>query len=517
MNPKYALLVFLILTFTRVSAQNAEYDKKVDSVNSKSNSVIRLSQNRVSQAKQSLSGQSGINVLTGFKLVADGKTDNTELLQHAVDSASKMLKPLFFPAGVYICGRIQLRSGLTIIGEGDKSIIRSIGNIANSTNLFTVIGRDSLKNVSFYNICLDGNKNSNGQNIIGRTIQIYGSQHLQILNVTFLNAISTALYFTNNTDVVIDGCNFLESGQNAVVFNNCTDVVFSNNHVTGWSTQNVAKFPCFSTIVPSHNISVLNNYFKNNNSAKEFAIEIFHKGYSEEYYIINNIFDNNGTAGGIGVSVSLNNSLVIGNKFVNTSAENSGTRSGLEFTCANTSIIGNEINNGGISISASDHARFDATKVANIICAENKIFKTAGAGAMIVIKGGGNTLDSIQNLIIYKNSIDFSGTTAASIKGIMFGEGKVSVKNISIEWNTVIGNPARIINTGIFIDSLLYSGDNVSIKNNNIQNCYWGIKDSNTPNSKSSRFSVSNNSLRNCKIPLILNKPVTTEFKNTSN
>ena len=73
-----------------------------------------------------ISGGAYINIVTEYNAVGDGVTDNTQIINDAIDDiSSNGGGTLYFPAGVYLCNdTIYMKSDVSLIGDGDCSIIK---------------------------------------------------------------------------------------------------------------------------------------------------------------------------------------------------------------------------------------------------------------------------------------------------------------------------------------------------------------------------------------------------------
>jgi uncharacterized secreted repeat protein (TIGR03808 family) len=84
-------------------------------------------------------------------LAGGGATDQTAVLQAAIDRAARSGSPLILPAGLYETGRLTLKSGVQIRGVPGRTILRSRGG----ESIFTV---ESAENVGLSGLVLDGHQ-----------------------------------------------------------------------------------------------------------------------------------------------------------------------------------------------------------------------------------------------------------------------------------------------------------------------------------------------------------------------
>jgi len=142
-----------------------------------------------------------------------GATDQTKMLQSAVDAAAWSGLPLFLPPGVYSTRRLELRSGSHLTGVPGRSILRYRGGGG-------LIGIEQAQDIRLDGLVLDGD---------GRDMGVYGA----LLAATMVKR----LQLTN--------CRLLRSGSGGILVSCCEDVVISRNIVdkaaTGIAVTNVAQ------------------------------------------------------------------------------------------------------------------------------------------------------------------------------------------------------------------------------------------------------------------------------------
>lgn len=175
-----------------------------------------------------------------FGAVGDGVADDTTAVQNAVNAINAQGGgKLYFPKGIYLCGKITVYSNLWIVGEGrDNSVIK----LKNGANTDLIYGDQSdsrwlttstagVSNLGLFDITLDGNR---ANNTAGNCLANYGDDlYLQNVFITGAadNGIRSDFYDTNNSygmeghfiNVKIDSC-----GKHGWLFDGPHDSVFFN-------------------------------------------------------------------------------------------------------------------------------------------------------------------------------------------------------------------------------------------------------------------------------------------------
>lgn len=125
-----------------------------------------------------------------FGAIGDGSTDDTTSIATAIASISATGGIVYFPAGVYLTGRITLPSLVILMGEIKDATVIKLKDTQNSdliatTNFATLTGTDTTNGVygcGIQNLTLDGNKDNNATG--GNVISIYGYGYLlQNINI----------------------------------------------------------------------------------------------------------------------------------------------------------------------------------------------------------------------------------------------------------------------------------------------------------------------------------------------
>jgi putative cofactor-binding repeat protein len=142
-----------------------------------------------------------------------GATDQTEVLQEAVDAAAGSGLPLFLPPGTYSTRRLELKSGTHLTGVPGQSILRcrDVGGL---------IGIEQAKDVRLESLVLDGD---------GKDMGVDGA----LLAATMVERLR------------LSNCRFLRSGSGGILVSRCEDVAITGNIVdrtaTGIAVTNAAQ------------------------------------------------------------------------------------------------------------------------------------------------------------------------------------------------------------------------------------------------------------------------------------
>lgn len=163
--------------------------------------------------------ESGINVknVRDYGAAGDGVTDDTEAIAAAVAAIGDG-ETLYFPAGVYRVYNIDLKSNITVQGDGWSSVIKLLdspngsetGNCLNLLNVENIIVRD---------IKLDGNRWANGEYMQMST----GASHDNRLN---------GLHIRSASDIYVENVWMYNNGYHGVHMTYVTNAVFENCKAT---------------------------------------------------------------------------------------------------------------------------------------------------------------------------------------------------------------------------------------------------------------------------------------------
>ena len=187
------------------------------------------------------SAQNVVNV-KDYGATGDGVTDDTAAIAAAVEDLSTG-ETLYFPAGVYRVSKVDLKSDMTVQGDGWCSVIKLIDNAPDDyTNCLDIEGEE---NVIIRDIKLDGSRWTNGgytqstaegsKDYRLNGIRIRASSNIRIENVWMHNNGYHGCVMTKSRNVVIDRCKVTDNGfrpihGNTQVFNcQLTNCVCENN------------------------------------------------------------------------------------------------------------------------------------------------------------------------------------------------------------------------------------------------------------------------------------------------
>ncbi|MGH6824482.1 right-handed parallel beta-helix repeat-containing protein [Methyloceanibacter sp.] len=159
-------------------------------------------------------GWTGPGRFNSFGVVpSGGATDQTEMLQSAIDAAAGSGLPLFLPPGTYSTRRLEMRSGSHLTGVPGQSILHYRGGGG-------LIGVEQAADIRLDGLVLDGD---------GRDMGVDGA----LLAATLVERLQ------------LSNCRFLRSGSGGILVSRCEDVVITSNIVdkaaTGIAVTNVSQ------------------------------------------------------------------------------------------------------------------------------------------------------------------------------------------------------------------------------------------------------------------------------------
>ena len=158
---------------------------------------------------------SDINMIK-FGAKADGKTDNTIIIQKAIDECSQSGGGVvFFPAGTYLSGTVFLKDNVTI-NLHKLAVLKGIADLSayskNAIHKIALIQVDSASNVSIMGEgTIDGSGGNDvfqmGNNGYHRPylVQIRKSKNIVVKDINLINAAFWTLQLVDNDGVRIDG------------------------------------------------------------------------------------------------------------------------------------------------------------------------------------------------------------------------------------------------------------------------------------------------------------------------
>lgn len=141
----------------------------------------------------------GTSLRTLGVLPSGGGTDQTDMLQSAVDAAAGSGLPLFFPPGTYSTRRLELRSGTHLTGVPGRSILRYRDGGG-------LIGIEQANDIRLESLVLDGD---------GKDMGVDGA----LLAATMVERLR------------LSNCGFLRSGSSGILVSRCEDVAITGNIV----------------------------------------------------------------------------------------------------------------------------------------------------------------------------------------------------------------------------------------------------------------------------------------------
>jgi len=212
---------------------------------------------------------------------ADGEKDDSGAIQDAIDKAAAHGGggTVLLPAGTCKVARpMTLKSGVILQGAGkDKTFLRyEKSNYPIYASKVDLIG---LSNLTIVN----GGKEVEGPLLKGNT-------RVLIQNVRFDLGISQQIYLSENTNIVITGCDFLQGGslrgQGPYVVTNSAGLVFTNN-TTRWKDG-------APTFQESHDSYIANNTWTRDASTQSTPIITTHCcviDFCHRIAVVGNTFD----------------------------------------------------------------------------------------------------------------------------------------------------------------------------------------------------------------------------------
>jgi len=175
--------------------------------------------------------------LNSFGVVPScGATDQTEMLQSAVDAVAGSGLPLFLPPGTYSTRRLELRSGTHLIGVPGQSILRCRGGGG-------LIGIEQAKGIRLESLVLDGDGKDMG--VDGALLAATMVERLQLSNCRFLRSGSGGILVSRCEDVAITG-NIVDKAATGIAVTNaaqyCGRALIQGNRVRNLFFRKVALF-----------------------------------------------------------------------------------------------------------------------------------------------------------------------------------------------------------------------------------------------------------------------------------
>ncbi|MBR2569150.1 MAG: right-handed parallel beta-helix repeat-containing protein [Paenibacillus sp.] len=106
-------------------------------------------------------------------------------LQKIIDEASKSQSTVYLPAGTYgIKGVLHLRNNVTLIGDGEKTVLRQLQSNKE------LVSMENVRNVTIYNVKLDQSKVKHTTRESNHTIRIMNSAAIQMSKLVIKGSVS---------------------------------------------------------------------------------------------------------------------------------------------------------------------------------------------------------------------------------------------------------------------------------------------------------------------------------------
>lgn len=215
--------------------------------------------------------QNIINV-KNYGATGDGETDDTEAIASAIADV-KVGGTLYFPEGVYRVDNINLKSDMTVKGDGWCSVIQLLDNTTNYHWLNNCLSIDNVSNVIIRDIKLDGNRAEQMATAAAQDQRLNGifmrnASNVLVENVWMYNNGYHGCIMVYTSDVVFTNCRATYNGFRPIhghtkIYNcHVTDCVFENNGkgLTGGSGfENDSIF-----FFGAQNVVISNNIVKSN-------------------------------------------------------------------------------------------------------------------------------------------------------------------------------------------------------------------------------------------------------------
>ncbi len=276
-----------------------------------------------------LAGEGPPSIVT-FGAVGDGRTDNTQAIQQALDSG---MKSLLVPAGRFATGPITMRDGQRLHGEGAASVL--VLNTANRTpHLLKTASHCRIENLTLTSGDEQIEHSSNEEPAL---IFIYRQTHVTVKDVRFRDFPYTGANCRESDDLMFLD-NRLENMNEAMRFRRCRRVNASGNVIREMKMHGIEfwghhrdypnkKF----TVMGCEDLIFTNNYIYRGGGGAIWGTA------ARRVVIANNVID---TAHDIGLDPEwCEDVTIVGNTIRN--CETAGIA--LFLSCRNVAITGNTI------------------------------------------------------------------------------------------------------------------------------------------------------------------------------
>lgn len=208
--------------------------------------------------------------VTDFGAVGDGVTDNTTAIQAAIDEmASNGGGEVFFPPGEYrIDGYARMKSNVSLLGAGEISVIKPLGNP--SAILYEGTVEDPIVNTAVRRLKIDGEYQANGSNAL---ISMEGYvERAWIDEVHMYNSHYDGIYMLHD----------------------CSEIWVTNCRVVGCKDDGINPGGGWGDPRGTHNVFIIGNY------VSDVVNDGIHISLDTDHIIVaNNIVENCGVGVGI--------------------------------------------------------------------------------------------------------------------------------------------------------------------------------------------------------------------------
>jgi len=387
----------------------------------------------------------------------DGKSDDTGPVQAAINSLSMGGGEVLFADGVYVVDSISLSSNISIVGNGQKSVLEQKKNAkyccsVNPGNGGTADLINNKQKIRIRNIHLRGTVASDGFSEHAHLLNINAATDVVISDCwlsgwrgdgIFIGSSNRAQTERHNRNITIINCDFdgvNNDNRNAISVIDCDGMEIDNNTFTKCTRPNmpgaIDMEPDANRFSVIRNITITRNRFKQiggNVGIISLVLPLKQKDLiypSRNIQISNNTINGEvGTGRSKGISITQNQN-------------------------ADEADIPNEITIAGNEI--KDTGRPFVLWGAKGVSIENNVFAESVFTGLVSYTNGYNPRD-----IIFKNNI-FSKLGTSDGYGITV----FSAENISFIENTFENIGSTKDKRGIAIDLSRYVGNKVRIENN---------------------------------------------------
>lgn len=183
-----------------------------------------------------------------FSAIANDTKEDSQAFQTAIDAAARLRLPLLIPAGKFYIKDVELRNYITLIGEGEATVLRKIfsGEFALGCNFsyFTPrsdpTGAFNVKNITITNIAFEGTSTTDGFFQYRHLLNLNGVDNVKVIGCWFKGFNGDGVYVgsdvgveRHSSNIIISQCLFdgynkenrngisVIDGRNITIENNC--------------------------------------------------------------------------------------------------------------------------------------------------------------------------------------------------------------------------------------------------------------------------------------------------------